>query len=136
MARHKRDNKEQNFVMVPWRILGSKAYVELSMSAGKCLNYFLYRFSRRLYDGQRGAIATGESSSEIEFSYVAANELGFSKGTFNRVICELVNNGFIDPVKKGGLRGHCKSNSRFRKSERYLKYGTPEFVAMDWRQFK
>lgn len=136
MARHKRDNKEQNFVIVPWRIIGSKAFIELSMSSGKCLPYFLYRFSRRKYDGQRGALAKEENVNEIEFSYMDAAKLGFSKGTFFRIVCELIEKGFLDPAQKGGLRGHCKTNSRFRRSERYEKYGRADFVTVDWRQFQ
>ena len=68
--------------------------------------------------------------------YTYWKKLGFSKGTFSRVIRTLVGHGFIDPIDKGGLRGHGKSCSRFRISKRWEDYGTKEFVSVRWEEFK
>ena len=65
------------------------------------------------------------------FTYPEAKKLGFAKGTWARVLRDLVENGFIDPVSKGGLRGNGKSASQFRLSDRWKQYGQRDFELID-----
>jgi hypothetical protein len=43
--------------------------------------------------------------------------------------------GFIDPVKKGGLRGTGLTSSSFKLSRRWESYGTSAFKEIRWESF-
>lgn len=128
-GRRKQGNKLPPFVPLTWQMLNSKAYQELPYSAGKSLPYFLGKVKVPYRDPQR-------HSTVFAFSYTEAKRYGFACGTHHRVIRELMGKGFIDPVDKGGLRGGGLSNSLFKLSTRWQKYGTKDFDEIeDWRQF-
>jgi hypothetical protein len=61
----------------------------------------------------------------IAFPYAEANHFGISTSTFHTSIKRLVEMGFIDVDHQGGAYGH--DYSRFNISDRWRKYGTPEF---------
>lgn len=120
-------NRLPPFVPLTWTMLNSKAYKELPYSAGKALPYFLGKVQTPYNDPQKYSI-------EFPFSYTEARRYGFANATHHRIISVLIAKGFIDPVAKGGLRGGGLSCSRFKLSERWKKYGTPDFKsAEEWR---
>ena len=64
-----------------------------------------------------------ESGDNIKFTYKEASEV-MKEETFNNAITQLVEVGFFDMRRSGACFG--KKNV-FKKSERWRKYGTPEF---------
>lgn len=124
-----RGNKLPPFVAVPYDVLNSSAFRDLPHAARSALPHFMGKpkqpFNKPEY-----------FSTDFSFSYLEAVRYGFAKATFHRVIEHLIRNGFIDPVDKGGLRGMCKSSSRFRLSKRWREFGTKNFIAKEWGEFK
>jgi len=128
-VRGKRGHKLPPFVPLTWTMLNSAAYKQLPYSAAKALPYFLGKVKVPCNDPQK-------HSTVFAFSYTEAKRYGFANATHHRVIRELMNKGFIDPVDRGGLRGGGLSNSLFKLSERWIKYDTKDFEDIgDWRQF-
>lgn len=122
--------KQAPFVSTTWDILNSKAYIELTASAGKALPYFLGKYGREYglaYSKSRGCSFSGKP---IEFTYAEAARLGFANRTFSRVIADLIEKGFIEMAGYGGLRGFCKTNNKFLLSTRWMDYGQKGFQAV------
>src|SRR3989304_8532622 len=108
-ARSKRKNKLPPFVPLTWEMLNSEAYKILPHSAAKSLPYFLGKVKTAYNDPQRYLI-------EFHFSYTEAGKYGFAVSTHHRIISELIEKGFVDPVDKGGLRSGGLSYSLFKLS--------------------
>jgi len=131
MGRDKRNEKPQQrgFVSLPWELLNSEAYIQMKPSARAALPYFRGRVKRSYSDNfYYREIYT--------FTYRHGIRVGFSRATFYTIIKEIVAHGFVDPVDKGGLRCDRKSCSKFKNSKRWEKYGTKEFVHVDWESFE
>ena len=116
------------FVAVSNELLTSKAYIDLPFSARTSLLYFLGK--PKIFFNQKEFYST-----EITFSYVEAESLGFAKATHAKNIKSLISNGFIDPVSKGGLKGLSKSTSTFKLSTRYKDFGKENFGKVNWESF-
>lgn len=125
-ARNKRRNKLPPFVAVTWELLNSRAYKDLPASSAKALPYFLGKVKTPFKDPNK-------YTTNFSFSYAEAKNLGFANGTHHRVISQLMEKGFIDPVCKGGKRSFGFSSSIFTLSQRWKKYGLPDFIKIDWR---
>jgi len=66
------------------------------------------------------------NSQELIFTYSEAKEnYGILQSRFRRAIDSLIENGFIDVVKSAG--GLFKEVTLYGLSERWRKYGTPQF---------
>jgi hypothetical protein len=128
VKRAKEKPKFPNSVILPWDMVTHKAYLDLPPSSCKELPFFLKKVKRKLFEPERYADA-------FEFSYREANRYGFPISTHHRTILKLMAHGFIDPVAKGGLKSEGRSCNRFRLSERWRKYGTPEFMDIQWETF-
>ena len=131
MGKNKGNKKKHlpPFVPITYEIMDSKAYKSLRPSAAKALPYF-FRKVKIHYNKPERHLA------DFTFSYQEAKKCGFANGTFHRVICDLIEKGFIDPKDKGGLRGDCKSYNVFRLSERWKKYGSTDFEEKKWESFQ
>jgi len=74
----------------------------------------------------------------LEFCYSEAKRRGITTGQFTRAISQLVEFGFIDIVEPG--TGLFKVKTIYSLSDRWQKWGTPEFVkherAKDERQYR
>ena len=128
-ARSKKKNRLPPFVAITWEMLNSEAYKALPYSAAKALPYFLGKVKTVYSDPQKYL-------TSFHFSYTEAGKYGFALATHHKVICKLIEKGFIDPVDKGGLRSGGLGYSFFRLSLRWGKYGTPEFKkAEKWESF-
>jgi hypothetical protein len=128
MGRKKTGNKLEPFVPMFWDTLHSKAYKALPPSTAKLLPYFL------------GKVQINPKHPEyykmtFSFTYSEALVYGCSRRTFYGVVSALVQYGFLDPVKRGGLRGMNMSSSIFRLSNRWKQYGNAFFVEMRWDTF-
>ena len=124
--RRKKQNRLPPFVPLTWEMLNSAAYKALPFSASKALPYFLGKVKLSYNNPQR-------LNSNFEFSYSEAQNHGFASGTHNRVIVELIDKGFIDPICKGGKRSFGYSSSLFSLSDRWKTYGTDNFKIISWR---
>lgn len=120
--------KGQYFVRLTWKMLEHNAYIDLPASARAMLPYFLKKV--KISDWEPVYYNT-----QFTFCYTEADKYGCAKRTFFRVIEALVKNGFVDPVKRGGLRGTGLTSSIFKLSDRWKRYGTHEFQEVSWSQF-
>ena len=120
--RSKVKQKLPPFVAMSWEILTSKVFIDLTPSSGKALQYFRGKGLKVAYTRNEP-----ENSIVFEFSYDEAERLGFASATFSKILKELIRVGFIDMAGYGGLRGFCKLNSKYRLSDRWRRYGEPDF---------
>jgi len=64
------------------------------------------------------------------FTYAEARDLGICNSSrFFTILKQLVAIGFLDPEHQGGAYG--KDPSSYAFSERWKKYGTSEFIAIE-----
>lgn len=127
MGRKRSNGKLPPFVALTWKLLNSKAYIDLKPSAAKALPYFLGKI-KAPHD------APERYTEEFPFSYTEAKRFGFASTTHSRDIAELVEKGFIDPAYRGGMRSFGLTSNRFRLSRRWEDYGTPAFRGMSWKE--
>jgi hypothetical protein len=128
MRRQRKKRKRvSGFVMMSWELLNSPAYVGLRHSSAKLLPYFLGKPKINPADPAYYQI-------DFQFTYKEAERLGFSTSTFSRCLEELMEEGFVDPVWKGGLRGDGKSPNRFRLSRRWRLRGK-DLPRVSWKRF-
>jgi hypothetical protein len=105
----------------------SRAFLNLTGVASQVYLLFLRR--RRLEKlGRKGKEKWVISNNgEIVFPYAEAeNKFGITRPRFQRAIDQLVEHGFIDIVHSGG--GMVKDISKYAISERWIKYGTNNFI--------
>ena len=126
--RKKKSNRLPPFVPLTWEMLNSRAYKDLSHAAGKSLPYFLGKVKNSFNDPQR-------YWTEFSFSYREASKLGFATTTHHNVISELIAKGFLEPLKKGGLKSDGKGYNLFKLSKRWELYGTTDFKETEWKTF-
>ena len=117
------------FVMFTYKMMNGRAYKALSPASAKCLPFFLAKVKLPVADDQRYREVFTLSYGELK----AAAKL--SDKTCSKIFQELVKIGFIDPVKKGGLRGNGKSCSEYKLSRRWEQYQQPGFREIDLRSF-
>ena len=129
MARYRKKDRLPPFVPMTWKMLHSGAYKELPPSAAKALPYFIGQVQRIPYNDP--------DRYEITFTlpYGEAQKYGFGKTTFYNCIRALMKFGFVDPVRKGGLRGFRNTMSKFKLSKRWETYGTEAFTEIKWESF-
>ena len=75
-------------------------------------------------DGQRKK--TIVNNGLIEYCYTEGEKKGIPRASFMRALDELTEKGFIDVTHSG--QGYQGDKSTYAISERWRKYGTPEFV--------
>ncbi len=109
-------------------MLNSPAYKELPPTACKILPFFLGKVKLPL---------ASKDYYQINFTlpYAEGLSYGCARKTFSEVIKALMRFGFIDPVKKGGLRGFGLTTSVFRLSTRWEAYKTFAFQEVQWETF-
>jgi len=117
------------FVTVTWEVLNSQAFKSLPFSARACLPYWLGK--------PKAPVKSSDYyEKEFSFSYPEANRYGFASATFFKIICVLVEKGFVDPKGKGGLKCDGFGLNRFCLSRRWEKYGKADFIPSSWAQFQ
>ncbi len=96
-----------------------------TVSAAKALAVFIVKFGH-------AEATTGRP--ECGFSYTEAQKLhGIPRKSFSRGLQELHSLGLIDAITKGGeWKRNQWTSTIYRKSERWRKYGTPDYVAVPW----
>ena len=117
------------FVAMTRELLNSKAYRSLPPSAAKILPHFFDKVRHGYNDPVRYA-------TTFNFSYSDATRLGFGKTTFYNILRDLMKYGFIDPVKKGGLKSYGLTKNIFQLSKRWERYGFSDFREIKWECFQ
>lgn len=128
----RRKKKSEKFVRLSLELIKSKAYLSLTPSAARMLIQFLAR------PGEAFGIALSDPQAyqvTFNFTYTDAGKLRCSRSTFLSVIEALVEHGFLDPVKRGGVYNGRKVSSVFRLSQRWKAFGTSGFHAVNYRRW-
>jgi hypothetical protein len=100
---------KEGFVQLPWKLLNSKQYINLSFAAAKLLPYFIGKVHMGPRDPARYKAGFG-------FCYKEGLKFGFSRETFRRCLRELEASGFIFRIRRGGLCGEDHVASRYHLS--------------------
>lgn len=127
-SRKRSANKLPPFVPLIWELLNAPAFIALCHYARAVLPYCLGKVKLPYNDPQR-------LEQPFSFPYSEAKRLGFPTSTFAKAIQQLVEHGFLDPVRKGGCYGDLKVSNQFKLSNRWQRYGTPSFIQDDWKSF-
>lgn len=106
---------------MPPELLNSKAICEIK--GAMTIRALLRFYQKRRWIKRRQKIDFIDEP--LAFTYAEAQELGIGRSRFHEIIQVLHRLGFIDIEHQGG--GLMKDYSRYRISERYRKYGTPDF---------
>jgi hypothetical protein len=108
----RKNNKTNNgpFAKLDHEIAQSKSFQELTVHAKWLYVEFLLRYN-------------GKNKYNISFTQKEAEKIMSTKA-FKKARNQLIERGFIDLIRRGGLWKQC---SIFALSDRWRKYGTPEF---------
>jgi hypothetical protein len=119
-------NKKYEIKVNLWlehEIFYSKPYRLLSAKTGWVLQRFLQK--RKWHPTNKRNRKPVFENEGIAFTYAEAIHFEISISTFHTSIKKLVQMGFIDVDHQGGAYGN--DYSRYNISNRWRKYGTPEF---------
>lgn len=115
-------------IFLPWEMFESKAFSKLSASQIRTLIRFLQK-REWITEGTGKKKRRIFKNNGLPFTYSEAHEvLGIGDTQFSTNIRKLMEVGFIDLEHQGGV--YLRDFSRFTLSERWRKYGTPEFEAI------
>jgi len=118
-----------NRMYIDTRMPKSKAFLALknASSIQILMIFFTKRRSAKNPPSQRAKHGKYRFTNlnELEFTYLEAKRYGFTSARFKRGIDELLDKGFLEIVDTG--MGLHKVKTIYELSERWLKYGTPEF---------
>ena len=125
----KNRRKKYSLNTKPWiepKMMVSEVYRSLS---GRAM-WVVQRFHQKMPWEKRKMPGSGTKLNFYEkgglvFTYDEAIYFGISRSRFHTIIIELVDKGFIDIEYQGGCYG--RDYSRYRISDRWRKWGTPEF---------
>jgi len=130
--------REQKFKSRKWdkmfvsrRTITSKAFLALR-TACACQMYLIFLSKCRMEKIQARPMHREKewqitNNGDIQFTYIEAEtDYGIPAGKFTRAIDELIRVGLID-ITKTGLGLH-KDVTLYAISDRWLKYGTNEFI--------
>jgi len=131
-TKRRKKKKSEKFVRLSLELIKSKAYHNLTPSAARMLIQFLAKpgeaFGIPLSDPQAYQVT-------FNFTYTEAAKLQCQRATFIKVVEALVWQGFVDPVRRGGVFHGKKVCSLFRLSQRWRAYGTASFRPVDYRRW-
>jgi len=112
MTKKKNKKIDGGFLLVEWELWDSKPFRELTPHARN-----LYCEFKRRYNG------INANNLKLSQTEVKAKNI-MAVNTFINARNQLIEKGFIDVIRRGGLE---KQSAIFRLSYRWKKYGTPEF---------
>jgi len=118
----KKKNKNKidgSYSVIEHNIINSEAFKSLSIHA----KWLYFEFKLRYH---------GDNKYKIIFPYREAKRI-MSKDTFTKCKNKLIENGFIDIIKRGGFYHQA---TIYGLSERWRKYGTKDFIKIDPRKIE
>jgi len=113
----KKKNKNKfdgQFAGIEFKMMKSEAFKNLNIHTKWLYMEFKYRFY-------------GDNKYHIIFTYQEAKNI-MAIDTFIKCRNSLIENGFIDIIKRGGLE---KQSMIYGLSDRWKKYGTKDFIKVD-----
>ncbi|MBA7489808.1 hypothetical protein ES702_00342 [subsurface metagenome] len=114
MSKKKKNKIDGNFTIIEHKLINSEAFKGLSLHA----KWLYVEFKIRFYgDNRRNIILTYQEAKNI-----------LSENTFIKSRNKLIERGFIDIVKRGGLENQPMI---YGLSERWKKYGTKDFIKIN-----
>lgn len=127
---NKSKETKSNNIYIERNLIKSQAFLQLTGISAKVLLFFIEK-------KQVSPIGRGKKKSwvivnngKIVFTYdQAEKKYNISRKTFSRVISELVEYGFIDIARPG--IGYARIETLYAMSDRWRKFGTNEFVAVE-----
>ena len=126
MQAAKQNNKKLHGAWLDGELIISKAWISLRTAAPQIYCLFLSRLRKQPTGKGKNKKWTPTNKRELIFPYREAEDrFGISQPRFTRAIDELIENGFLDIVKAG--IGVAREATVYGLSERWRKYGTPEF---------
>jgi len=119
---HQNKYRLKRNIYVPWEILESAAFKQLSARG----IWVLLKFMQKRTWHQKSRKKEREyCNSGLVFTYDEARTCGISKSQYHTIVKRLVQVGFLDIEHQGGIFG--KDYSRYAISERWRDYGTERF---------
>lgn len=114
-------------IWIPKTLIQSRAFRALRTPTAHVVLAIFWTKRQMVQVGRRGkgqwAVANND---EIEFTYLEADsKWGISASVFRNAIDELRNKGFLDIAESGA--GLYKSKNKYTLSERWRRYGTPDY---------
>lgn len=123
----KRKYRLRRKVLLDDDLLESPAFKMLSGSEMRILFRFMQKRTwAEIRTGRTRKKERVYDNGNLVFTYDEAKFLGFSERTFHRTVSRLIELGFLDLEHQGGYYG--RDYSRYALSERWKRYGTPQFV--------
>ena len=114
MNKKKKNKFDGQFAGIEFKLMESEAFKNLSIHTKWLYMEFKYRFY-------------GENKYHIIFTYQEAIKI-MSINTFIKSRKQLIERGFIDIIKRGGLE---KQSMIYGLSNRWKQFGTKDFVKVD-----
>jgi len=109
---------------IEYELLHSEAYSSIQYAPSvKVLNWIFEKRKARRTNSRKNRYV--EVNEPFSFTYEEGKRRGLTHKQFGRAIRELFDRGFIDLKKQGS--GMHKDFSLYRFSNRWKKYGTPDF---------
>lgn len=109
-------------VYIPWEMIESRAFQELSATGIRVLIRFL---QKRTWVKIRGKKKNIFNNSGLAITYAEARYMNISTSQFHVVLKKLIAVGFLDVEHQGG--GIARDYSRYAISDRWVHYGTNDF---------
>lgn len=122
----RKSKRASSNLVISKELVESKAWRNLGGIAPQLYTLFLLR-RQMVKSGKKGHERWQcTNSQELVFTYKEAKEkYEITERRFHRAIDELIDNGFLDVVKSAS--GLFKEVTLYGLSERWRKYGTPQF---------
>jgi len=114
MSKNKKNKIEGTYSYIEHNIINSEAWKGLKAHT----KWLYFEFKLRWH---------GDNARNIIFTYPEANKI-MSIDTFIHDRKLLIERGFIDVIKRGGLERQCMI---YGLSNRWKKYGTKDFIKVD-----
>jgi hypothetical protein len=117
MSKKKKNKIDGNFTIIEHRLINSEAFKNLNTYA----KWLYIEFKLRFY---------GDNKNHIIFTQKEAKKI-MAKDTFYKARAKLIERGFIDIVKRGGLENQPMI---YGLSDRWKKFGTKDFIKVDLKK--
>jgi len=114
MSRKKKNKFNGSFTGIEHNLINSEAFKNLNVYT----KWLYFEFKLRFY---------GDNAKHIIFTYQEAKNI-MAINTFIKSRNQLIERGFIDIIKRGGLE---KQPMIYGLSDRWKRFGTKDFVKVD-----
>ena len=118
-----KDKRVSKGGFIEWELPFSTAYRGLNSHAKDVLWWF---WSRRVMEKDQRGRWGHTNNGELVYTYAQAKRNGISQPAFTRALDNLLERGFLDIARTGA--GQFKAVTLYALSERWRKFGKPDFI--------